>query len=302
MAKLQRIEHACMGVEDLETAVAFYTEAMGLVELGRESETVYLGCGRDENYDLAVKEGGTGLEHVAVRASGVDVVDQYEGRFADEGVPAERTDGAEPGQTAGIRFELPSGVSMEIVAVEDVGYQHFERTHRLRGGQAPADVDHVQFLTPNLTEDLEFLRDVVGFAVSETAGPRDDPEIAFARCNTFHHDVALKSTTALGESDEASLHHVAWGFDGIDHLKRFVDGVVSAGCSIERGIGRHHGGNNIYAYFWEPGGNRFELCTEMAVVRTTEPAHSEDYESATTAWGPPAPESFARGSGLFGDG
>lgn len=68
--------------------------------------------------------------------------------------------------------------------------------------------------------------------------------------------------------------------------------------NIERGIGRHHAGNNIYAYFWEPGGNRFELCTQMAVVMTDEPTHSKDYESATTAWGPEAPETFSKGSGL----
>jgi len=104
--------------------------------------------------------------------------------------------------------------------------------------------------------------------------------------------------TPPGGPDHASLHHVAWGFDSIDHMKCFLDAVCDRGMAFERGIGRHYAGDNLYAYFWEPGGNRFEMCAEMAVVKTAEPQHTKDYETATTAWGPGAPESFSKGSGL----
>lgn len=298
MADIHRIEHGVLGVEDLDAAVEFYREALGLVVVSHEGDAVYLGCGRDDNYDVGLVEGDTGLEHFAVRATDGDVVDDYEACLADMDIAFERTDGDEPGQEAGVRFRLPSGIAMEVVAVADDAYQHYEEAHCQRGGQTPADVDHVQFLTPDLPADLAFLRDVAGLTVSETAGPRDDPEIAFARCNAFHHDVALKSASALGERDEASLHHFAWGFDSVDHLVRFVDAAIGAGCEFERGIGRHHGGNNIYAYLWTPGGNRLELCTEMATLTRVPLEHSEDYESATTAWGPEAPPSFGEGSGL----
>ncbi|MFB6097373.1 MAG: VOC family protein [Haloferacaceae archaeon] len=299
MADLHRIEHATVGVEDLDAALSFYVDALGFVELERRDGVVYLGCGRDDNYDLGLIEGDTGIEHFAVRASGPEVVDAYEQRLQSLEVPAERTDGDEPNQAAGVRFRLPSGVPMEVVAVGDDEYQHYEEPRLGRGGQAPADVDHVQFLTPDVLADLEFLRDVAGLEPSEIAGPRDDPEIAFARCNVFHHDVALKSAPALGEADETSLHHVAFGFDSVDHLAGFVDAAVGAGAEFERGIGRHHGGNNIFAYLWTPGGNRLELCTQMATISHEGPEYVEDYESATTAWGPAAPDSFGEGSGLI---
>lgn len=297
MADLQRIEHAKVHVEDLDRAVEFYVEGMGLVEMDRKNGTVYLGCGFDESYDLAVEEGGTGIEHVAVRASDVDVVDDYEERLANAGVKTERVDGDEPGQRAGVRFNLPTGVSMEVVAVEDDGYEHSAVTSPDRAGHAPSTIDHVQWFTPDIDADLEFLRDVVGLFVSDIAGPRNDLEIAFTRCNTLHHDIALKAMPSDGP-DHASLHHVAWGFDSIEHMKLFIDTVCNRGIEFERGIGRHYAGDNLYAYFWEPGGNRFELCAEMAVVKTAEPSHTEDYETATTAWGPEAPESFSEGSGL----
>ena len=298
MADLHRIEHATLGVADLDAAHSFYTDALGLVELADEDGTVYLGCGRDDNYDVALVEGGTGIEHFAVRATDADVVDAYEQRLSSLDVPLTRTDGDELGQEAGVRFRLPSGVAMEVAAVADVDYQHYESPRPGRGGQAPADVDHIQFLTPDVLADLDFLCEVAGFLPSEIAGPRDDPEIAFARCNAFHHDVALKSAPALGETEETSLHHLAFGFDSVDHLTTFVDAAVGAGADFERGIGRHHGGNNIFAYLWTPGGNRLELCTHMATLTRREPEHVEDYERATTAWGPEAPDSFGEGSGM----
>lgn len=145
---------------------------------------------------------------------------------------------------------------------------------------------------------MEFLRDTVGLKISEIAGSPVDPEIAFVRCNTFHHDVTLKSSQALGENESTSLHHLAFGFDSTDHLVRSIDSAVNAGCEFERGIGRHHGGNNIYAYIWTLGGTELNL-TQMATLTREEPEISENYESATVAWGPAPPESFKKGSGLL---
>ncbi|MFB6206415.1 MAG: VOC family protein [Haloglomus sp.] len=297
MADLQRIEHAHVHVENLDDAVAFYTDAMGLVELERDGDTVYLGTGLTDNFDLAVTEGGTGIEHTAVRASDESVVDDYETRLADEGVPVERVDGADPGQETGVRFEMPSGMPLEVVTVSDTPYAHAEVSNPARAGHAPSCLDHVQLFTPDIHADMTFLRDTVGMPISDIAGPMDDIEVAFARCNTIHHDVALKAMPDDGP-DHAGLHHVAWGFDDIGHIKLFLDTVAGRGMEFERGIGRHYAGNNLYAYIWEPGGNRFELCSEAAVVKTDEPNHAPDYETATTAWGPDAPPSFSEGSGL----
>lgn len=299
MEALQRIEHAKVHVEDADAALAFYTDAMRLVELHREGGVTYLGCGLDENYDLAVTEGGTGIDHFAVRARDAAVVDDYEAELGDAGVDVQRVDGTEPGQVAGVRFELPTGVPMEIVAVADEAYEHSNVTAPGRAGHAPSTLDHVQWFTPDIDADLAFLRDVVGMYVSDLAGPLDDLEIAFTRCNALHHDAALKAMPPGGPG-HASLHHVAWGFDGIEHMKLFLDTIAGRGITFERGIGRHYAGDNLFAYFWEPGGNRFEICAEMAVVKTADPGHYADYESATTAWGPAAPESFATGSGLVG--
>ena len=93
MTGLQRIEHAKVHVTDLDRALDFYVDAMGLVEIDRDDGTVYLGCGFDDNFDFAVSEGGTGIEHFAVRATDAAAVDEYENRLDAEGVSVERVDG-----------------------------------------------------------------------------------------------------------------------------------------------------------------------------------------------------------------
>lgn len=52
MADTHRIEHARIGVENLKTAVSFYRDALGLVELEQTDDVVYLGCGRDDKSAL----------------------------------------------------------------------------------------------------------------------------------------------------------------------------------------------------------------------------------------------------------
>jgi catechol 2,3-dioxygenase len=300
---LQRIEHALLQVEDRTAAVDWYRDVMGLVEVESTDEVTYLGTGLDHRFDMAVREGTPGLDHFALKADDTATVDDVEGRLEDEGVEYERVDGEEPGQEAGVSFRLPTGAKMEVVTVEDypggVNYAHADdNVVGRRGGATPADLDHITFLTADIEADVTFLSEVVGMKISEIAGPDGGWEMAFLRGNYVHHDIALRQNP--DESVETTgLHHLAWEFDGIEHMKLFLDHVCRNGVEVERGLGRHYAGNNLYSYFWEPGGNRFEICSEMATIETDTVGRSPNYEEATVAWGPGAPESFSDTSQLL---
>src|SRR5215813_3932800 len=86
----RRFEHARLRVPDLGAATAFHTEVMGLVELGRSNGTVYLGAGLDTNYDLALVDGGAGVEHFALRADGDEQLEALERALNVAGVASER--------------------------------------------------------------------------------------------------------------------------------------------------------------------------------------------------------------------
>lgn len=301
MPGTHKAEHVLLGVEDLEAALDFYTDTFGLAEVAREEDTVYLGCGLDENYDLGLREDEQGVDHVGVRVRDGSLLDEYEARLAEEGVDTTRTGGDEPGQERGLRFRLPSDLAMELVTVADREYKHADvEVVPGRGGLAPVDINHYTFLSPNVKRDATFLRDVLDFTISEVVG-EEWRGGAFLRRGDRHHDVALFDMPGTPES-HAAHHHTAFSVYGVDHMIGIIDRVCQAGLDLELGIGRHYAGDNIYSYFQTPDGHRIELNTQMAELDEDTPTNAvEDIPTATSAWEEhlDIPESFEYGSGLL---
>ena len=289
MPRAQRIEHVHANVEDLKEAIGFYTDVMGLVEMDRDDDTVYLGCGLDENFDLAVSEGGTGLDHVGIRVGDEEAVEEYEARLDDAGVDTKRTDDDQPGQGAGVQFEIPGGQAVEFVTTRDWEYHHADESVGDRGGIAPIDLDHITLMSPDVQTDAEFLVDHADFRISNVIVDENDKwGGAFTRHGVHHHDIAF-----LGGPPHFSTHHIAWEMRSADHMHMLIDKVCQAGVEIELGMGRHYVGDSIFSYFWEPGGNRFELAAGVEDVDPQAETGFYSFEQALSAWGPIIPpESF----------
>lgn len=301
MPGLQKIEHVRFQVEDIETALEFYVDSMELNVIQRDDAVAYLGCGLDDNFDVAVVDGGTGVDHAAIRVDSLGELEEYQSRLGAAGVGTERTDGEEPAQAYGLRFSVPSGLALELVVVDsDVQYHHSSQPAiETRRSVAPLDLDHFNYLSPLIEEDVAFLRDYVDFELTEVLGPEKSPRGAFLRRGDYHHDIGVLVTEETPET-HASMHHVAWKLSGIEHMKTLIDQLASDGITLESGPSRHLAGNNIFSYFWEPGGNRFELCTEMATLSKSTTSYVE-MENTFSVWDSyPPPESWARGSGLAG--
>lgn len=295
-----KIDHVSLEVENLEEAADFYDNVLGLAEITRENGTIYYGCGLDRNYDLAVSEGTQGVEHVAVRVDDAALLDEYEERLADHDVAAERTDGAEPGQEHGLRTELPSQLPLELVTVEDKKYKHSdEMAVAGRGGLAPVDMNHFTYLSPMPREDAKLMQDILDFKVSEAVF-EDWSGGAFLRRGDLHHDIAIFDMPGTPEN-HAAHHHAAFTVRSVDHMVQLIDRVRQHDIYLEFGIGRHYGGDNIYAYFQAPDGHRVELNTQMAELDDDTPTRIvESVADAVTAWrgNLEMPESFLHGSGL----
>lgn len=298
MSGVKKFEHATLQVTDLEAAVEFYTDVLGLVELERKDSVVYLGCGLDDNYDVGLVEGGTGVEHFALRIDDVGQLAAYEDRLAEAGIETERTDGAEPNQAEGIRFTLPSGVDMELVTVADTDYHHPTRQHEDRAAAAPRDVDHANLMSWDVDRDLDVLTEQLDFSVSDKiVGESGFTLQAWTRFGEFHHDIALSTADNVAYT----LHHLSFEVDGMEHIKTLCDRFTQAGYQLELGPNRHNAAANNFAYLWTPGGNRIELTAEMATVdeaaetgvRTMDPS-----KNTVSVWGgvEPTPEFLEKGS------
>lgn len=296
--KAPKFEHAEIRVKDLSQAIDFYTNVIGLTEIARENGVVYLGCGLDKNYDLAIKEGGTGLEHFSIRVNDEDELKKLELQLKDHGVKVENTDGHEPGQEKGIRFAMPNEVIMEFVIVEDKRYLNPARPEYPRTrGIAPLNADHINIMTTNVKRDADFLQKVLGFRFSDIVEPEPGSgywTAAWTRYGEYHHDIALTLTKNKSET----LHHCAFSLSNFEDFKRAADILADYGILMELGPSRHPIGPNLYAYFWEPGGNRLELSAEAAIIDDqTPPNFWTGMDQTLDAWRKVTPpESFLRGS------
>ena len=76
---LQKLSHATLRVKNLDDSIEFHTKVLGLEEIARQDGRVYLTCGTDGTYDVAVTEGGTGVISFAIAADDEERVCELRG-------------------------------------------------------------------------------------------------------------------------------------------------------------------------------------------------------------------------------
>ncbi len=294
------LAHAMLRVPDLDAAVAFHLDVLGLVEVSRTPEAVYLSSGVDGQYDLALTRGGTGVDHFTFQVEDAEDLAYYAQRLRHENVEVAQRRDAAPGESQAIRFSLPSGHIMELaVIVPDPSYPYSYPhpsvpAHRHLQGISPRDLDHITLRVPDVDLLAAFLTHVLDFRVSDARRTADGAwRAAWLHASDQHHDLAM-----MRGSEAETLDHLAWLVDGIEHMKRAADLLAQVGVRTEVGPGRHSIGGNLFLYFWTPDGNRYELSAEMAKILNpkAEPKVWGDAPGLFSPWGIVPPESFARGS------
>jgi catechol 2,3-dioxygenase len=296
---LQKLANAIIRVNDVSEAVDFNVNVFGLKEMARDGDHVYLGCGLDNDYDLVLTSGGTGISQLAYQVLNEDELKIYQRRIEELGIKVEEFTDAEPGHPKKISFLLPStnkDIRMDLVTVANQRsyYNPASTPHRSLTGAGPQDLDHLGIKVADGKKFSEFVTTALDFKLSDIFMPA--PEIyaaTWARSREYHHDLAFFGSHSCDET----LDHIAWRFEGIEHMKRALDMMAPHGLQLEFGIGRHEVGANLFAYFWV-NGNRYELSAEMPRVTDdhSEPLIWDDITKSMTAWRQLMPEGFKVGS------
>lgn len=147
---------------------------------------------------------------------------------------------------------------------------------------------HLTFESPDPLRAQSFYESL-GFRLSEGLGPN----FRWLRCNPIHH------TVAFVRSDAPRLHHVGFELADRTALIDACDRLADLGCAIEYGPGRHLAGNNIFIYFLDNHGIRFEFFCELERVAPSDrdPKVHQDVprERSINLWGPQPPEAYFRG-------
>jgi catechol 2,3-dioxygenase len=297
---IEKLAHAELRVPDIAAAIDYNVNVFGLREMGRVGETIYLGCGFDNNYDLALTPGGTGIAHFAYQVRNEDDLKHYKKRLQDHGIKAEERTDAEPSEKKCIAFDLPATrvpIRMELITVEDrpAYFNPASSPYRTLKGVGPHDLDHLGLKVQDPKELAIFLEKVLDFKMSDIFMPAPGVYGAvWSRVQEYHHDLAFMG--GVGGPTE-SLDHIAFYFENIDHMKRALDMLALHDLKLEFGVGRHALGANLYAYYWACG-NRYELSAEMprVVDDSAETIIWNDIKKSMSSWGIQMPESFKTGS------
>ncbi len=152
----------------------------------------------------------------------------------------------------------------------------------------PRRLGHLVIGTPDLAGTKAMLVDGLGFKVSDDMSPI----MAFLRCSTDHHNVALV------DSPVPLLQHYSWECDDIDHVGHAATALVRADPSRHAwGFGRHYLGSNYYWYLNDPSGAFLELYSDMDVIDDDDAWEREGrtqvgFEHVANSWGPDLPVEF----------
>ncbi|MFO0585813.1 MAG: VOC family protein, partial [Anaeromyxobacter sp.] len=170
--------HAVVRVLDLDESVKFYTDVMGLKEMGRDKAgRVYFKCHdeRDHNSFIIRKAPNAGLDAFAFKVLDKATLDGYARRLKEYGVAFERIPAGDMLETGErIRFEIPTGHTIELYAEKadvgnGLGYVNPEAWLEGTKGINPVRMDHALIYGPDIDGNRKLFEEVLGFSLVERA-------------------------------------------------------------------------------------------------------------------------------------
>jgi len=262
-----RLSHVDITVTDLDLACAYYTKVIGMIEVGRTADSVYLKCWDEiDHHSLRLTYAprvGFGL--MSFKVTSDDDLAELEQAVSRYGFPVQRTSrGASVGQGESIRFETPSGHEMELVReVQKVGGslpklnpRPFVVDAQIQDTIAPPRMDHVLVTAEEVGEATRFYSGVLGFRVTEQLLDGNGHQIGtWMERSHSPHDLAVVA------GPNGGLHHFAYWLDDWDHIRSAADILAYNGISVDVGPTRHGITRGSTIYFFDPLGTRNEVFT-----------------------------------------
>jgi catechol 2,3-dioxygenase-like lactoylglutathione lyase family enzyme len=248
-----RLAHVDVAVTDLDRSTEFYNDRWGLHLVEEHDGRRYFRSNTSDFHTLSIGKGDPRLEHLCLEVSSRDELKRAEVVLEAAGaeVLAPYTEGSKPGVGASLRFKDPNGLEVELVA--DV--QQLKEGYGARDVK-PQGLNHAVLRVTKYEETKRFYRDVLGFRLSDET----ENTMAFMRCNQNHHSLAFVN------SDQASLHHIAYTVEDWSALAVGIKTLGDAGICRIWGPGRHGPGNNVFSYYQDPDGHVVEYTCELQQI------------------------------------
>ena len=300
---VSHLGHIELGTPDLEASLWFFIEMMGMSEVHRDGQSVYLRAWGDA-YRTTLKltdHHEAGLLHTGWRAASPRGLAQRADALELDGAGRGWIDG-DVGHGPAYQFEDPGGHLMELYwEAEAFRPSDGERSYyknvpqRLTNrGAMVRRIDHLHVLCEDVPRNRGFMRDLLGFQLRENVVLADGTELSsWISVTPLVHDIAYSLDGVL--DTRGRLHHAGFLLDNREDLLRAADIMADYGVFIESGPSKHKISHQYFLYVYEPGGNRIELVTSGYLILQPDwkpVTWTEEDRRDGQAWGLKLPPSF----------
>jgi len=235
----------------LAGSVEFYTKVWGLDVAAEAGGTVYLAAtGSDFHVLELTPDKATSLRKISFRARSQEDLHRLFARARQSGCEVISSPAQSPAPSGGMSFVVrePQGCAIEFV--------HGDRLKPARViADRPERLAHVNINSADIEKLSAFYQETLGFRLSDRS-----KLMAFLCCNSDHHAIVLAEAARNG------LNHVAFLMPDLESVMRGSGRMVDHGYPIGWGVGRHGPGDNVFAYFVDPGGAVIEYTAEVLQI------------------------------------
>lgn len=273
MIHLHDIRYVRLGTGDLNTAIDYATQILGLEVARREGKTVYF---KSDNRDhtLCYFEGDPSDHTSAFEVDTSDELDSAAAQLEAKGYKVRRGT-AEAAEQRYVRefinFLDPSGNSIDLVYEP----QHSGRRYFPTRDAGITGFSHIGLRTQDARRDEVFWTTLLDAKVSDRIG--DAPLL---RIDEVHHKIALFPSNRPG------VQHINHQVESIDDIMRAYYILTEKGIPIRFGPGRHPTSGAMFLYFAGPDDMIYEYSTGVRLIT------AEDEETYRPRAFPAIPSSF----------
>ncbi|HYO41266.1 MAG TPA: VOC family protein [Nocardioidaceae bacterium] len=281
MIQVAKLGHSALQVRDLDAAVAYYRDVLGLSVSEQDSDSAQLTTGLDYATILLSKGPQDRILHNAFQLNPDSDLTAVSSQLKDNGVTAELRTDSDPAIPQLLEFEDISGNRIQLYTRTQPAAPAAPHV-----GVLPHKLGHVCLLTDDVSGLVNFYSDILGFRWSDWMGDF----FAFIRCGSDHH--TMNFMRGKTREDQGRMHHIAFELNDLNHIGRACDALAAAGIPLLWGPGRHGPGHNIFTYHRAPDGSIIELFTELDRMTNEDVGHfdprpwHEDRPQRPKVWEP----------------
>ena len=253
MIEIIDLAYLRVGATNLEESALFATETIGLQEVRREDDRIYV-RGDERDHDICYVQGGVDKHVVAFEVADDKALESGIKDLESAGVSVQRGSDEEKTDRRVLdffRFSDPTGNNFEIV----IRPQKSARRYFPTRDAGINEFSHVGLKTTNAPRDEKFWTTNFNIRPNDWIG--DAGLLSF---DSVHHRIALFP------ADKPGIQHINFQVDSIDDIMRSYYYLSEKQVHIVFGPGRHVTSGAMFLYYEGPDGMIYEFSHGVRII------------------------------------